>query len=287
MLFAFKLRPFLQDLKLTKERFPYALDLGENFACVILAGTLSGDSVPARLIVSNSLLYRNYHVGYFDDTIKSVASAKRTSVDLAQEIQGYVDTVILHIATCETLGKSVSITHLEQRLKQYPNIENLPTPIRDSSIGFVKAEIENTVREFQKNDLEDGRSLINKISKRIEAISASKFYIKGSFEARDTFNWYMATVLPLFREVREIDPNEIIYVKVIYDDFVDKEYILGRTDSTGEGYRDYVRANGTFTNGHWSNTWDAAKFNSAEEAIAFAQQRGLKVLPGIHRLRGR
>lgn len=177
-----------------KEKYPDALVFGIPFVAELISAfskeNYPFDYTPASIVSQNTL--NKSLLNNFELAILSRHEEETGSFDVdPEQIQGYVDSVVLYIAACYTAVNQIPPMFMDETPDQLPQFTQLPIEMRARSKKFIMENAAWALRELQERDLVDGRSFMDKLVKKAASQMSNRSYQRGSRTARDTLLVYV------------------------------------------------------------------------------------------------
>ncbi len=192
-----KVRGFAHHVTTLRENYPDALDFGVKYAAGMVALFSKDHGTTATYVVSNSMLHQRDPLNDFEAEIRKRHDS--TDDDYREEIQGYVDTICLYIATCIATVNALPAVFMEEPLDQVVPFTELPDEVQNMCVIFVSHNADWALREYQDRDAVYDTDFMNKIVQVATSdVSSSRFYQRGARTARDTLALYVTAIVQCF-----------------------------------------------------------------------------------------
>lgn len=180
-----------------RNKYPDALVFGVSFVGqLILAFSKENypcDYTPASIVSQNML--NKTMPNNFELAIEYRHNDETGSFDVdPEEIQGYVDSIALYIASCFARENNVPEMLMADTLDLLPQFTHLSVQVQASCSKFIMENADWAAEELLPNDLDDGRSFMSRVVTRVEGGMSSQPYRRGSRTARDTLLLYVDVV---------------------------------------------------------------------------------------------
>lgn len=196
------IRSFIsREYPLLKIKSPNALDLGMDYVEYMLERSDNAAVLRFGIAVSmldrREILLRHYDASHLG--LSRGLGGGELEANASQELQGYVDTTLLLLATYVAFtvlrgaeyNKDIHETSIYEKLQRSSQFQGLPAQIRNTAWQFTRTSLAYVIDEFRLQSQDNIAGLLDIIDRRTESNNQNMFYIRGVWTACNTYSLYL------------------------------------------------------------------------------------------------